>query len=101
MSRLTWMNGRLVPESEAQVHFLTAGLHYGIGVFEGIRCYDTDSGPAVFRLKDHMIRLAQSASTLGWRSLPYSVEELSAAVKEVVRANEFGDCYIRPVIYLA
>jgi branched-chain amino acid aminotransferase len=100
-SKYVWMNGALVDFQSAQVHFLTAGLHYGIGVFEGIRCYDTDSGPAVFRLKDHMVRLGHSASALGWRNLPYSIEELSTAVKEVIAANEFGDCYIRPVIYLA
>jgi branched-chain amino acid aminotransferase len=101
LSKYVWMNGELVDFQSAQVHFLTSGLHYGIGVFEGIRCYQAEKGPAVFRLKEHMDRLMLSASTLGWRSLPYSVEELTAAVKQVIAANEFGDCYIRPVIYLA
>lgn len=100
-SKYVWMNGELVDFQSAQVHFLTAGLHYGIGVFEGIRCYETESGPAVFRLKEHMTRLFQSASALGWRTLPHGIEELTSAVKEVIAANEFGDCYIRPVIYLA
>lgn len=100
-SNYIWVNGQLQDYHSAQVHFLTAGLHYGIGVFEGIRCYQTDEGPAVFRLRDHMNRLAQSASALGWQSLPFTVDELCDAVKQVVAANEFGDCYVRPLVYLA
>lgn len=96
-----WLNGALKDQHAAQLPFLTAGLHYGIGVFEGIRCYQTDHGPAVFRLKDHMRRLEQSAQVLGWRELPYSVDELCDAVLEVVAANGFGNCYIRPLVYLA
>lgn len=95
------MNGRLVPEAEAVVPFLTAGLHYGMGVFEGIRCYETSDGPAVFRLRDHMRRLMASARTLGWRELPYSEEVLTAAVHETIVANGLRACYIRPLIYLA
>jgi len=96
-----WLNGRLMPFEEATVHFLTPALHYGIGVFEGIRCYVTDDGPAVFRLKDHMERLLNSARVLGFREAPYSAEDLAAAAREVVAANAFGECYIRPLIYLA
>ena len=96
-----WLNGELRDQHAAQLPFLTAGLHYGIGVFEGIRCYQTDHGPAVFRLKDHMRRLEQSAQVLGWRELPYSVDELCDAVLEVVAANNFGNCYVRPLVYLA
>ena len=96
-----WLNGEMRDQHAATVPFLTAGLHYGIGVFEGIRCYQTDEGPAVFRLKEHMKRLEQSAAVLGWRELPYSVEELSEAVLQVVAANGFGNCYIRPLVYLA
>jgi branched-chain amino acid aminotransferase len=96
-----WLNGGLRDQHAAQVPFLTAGLHYGIGVFEGIRCYQTDHGPAVFRLKEHMRRLEQSAQVLGWHELPYSVDELCDAVLEVVAANGFGNCYVRPLVYLA
>jgi branched-chain amino acid aminotransferase len=101
MAGVTWMNGRLVPEAEAVVPFVTAGLHYGMGVFEGIRCYDTSDGPAVFRLGDHMRRLMASARTLGFRELPYGEEELTAAVHETIAANHLRACYIRPLIYLA
>jgi branched-chain amino acid aminotransferase len=100
-SKYVWMNGRLVDFREATLHFLTAGLHYGIGVFEGIRCYNTDSGPAVFRLREHIDRLFASALVLGWRELPFTPEQLVEAVKEVIAANEFSECYIRPLIYLA
>ena len=95
------MNGRMVPDAEAVVPFLTAGLHYGMGVFEGIRCYDTRGGPAVFRLRDHLQRLLASARTLGWRELPYDAEALTTAVLETIAANHLTACYIRPLIYLA
>jgi len=101
MAGVTWMNGRLVPEAEAVVPFLTAGLHYGMGVFEGIRCYDTTDGPAVFRLRDHIRRLFASARTLGFRDLPYDEEMLTAAVHATITANHLGACYVRPLIYLA
>ena len=100
-SQYLWMNGKLVAYQDATLHFLSPGLHYGIGVFEGIRCYATEQGPAVFRLPEHMQRLMGSAAVLGWRELPFTVEELTQGVKLVVAANGFGDCYIRPVIYLA
>lgn len=100
-SQFTWMNGRLVLTSEATVPFLTNALHYGTAVFEGIRCYQTERGPAIFRLRDHMRRLMQSAHVLGVRQLPYSAETLFDAAKEVVRANQFAECYVRPLIYLA
>jgi branched-chain amino acid aminotransferase len=98
-SKFIWMNGELVPYEKATVHFLTAGLHYGAGVFEGIRCYNTDSGPAVFRLKEHIERLADSAKVLGFRELPYTEAELCEAVKLTISANEYSECYIRPLIY--
>ena len=96
-----WMNGRLVPHAEAVVPFLTPALHYGAGVFEGIRCYSTPRGPAVFRLRDHMNRLLQSARTFGFRELPYDSDTLCAAVRDLVTANSLDECYIRPVLYLA
>src|SRR5271169_5560095 len=100
-SRYVWLNGKLLPFEEATLHFLTPALHYGIGVFEGIRCYATDSGSAVFRLKDHVARLFASARILGFRELPFTEEEITAAVRQVVAANGFAECYIRPLIYLA
>jgi branched-chain amino acid aminotransferase len=101
MARVTWMNGQLVAEADARVPFLTAGLHYGMGVFEGIRCYDTPSGPAVFRLQDHLERLEASARVLGFLELPYGVIDLVAAVKQLIAVNALRSCYVRPLIYLA
>ncbi len=94
-----WMDGTLVEYEKATVPFLNTALHYGLGVFEGIRCYATDRGPAVFRLKEHMQRLNNSAKILGFRDLPYTWEELVDAAKQVVKANGFSACYIRPLIY--
>ncbi len=100
-SKYIWMDGKLVEFEKATVHFLTPALHYGLGVFEGIRCYNTPKGPAVFRLHEHLERLVDSAEILGVRELPYSVEQLRQAVHETIRANEFSECYIRPLIYMA
>jgi branched-chain amino acid aminotransferase len=94
-----WMDGKMVEFEKATVHFLNTALHYGLGVFEGIRCYDTDKGPAVFRLREHMERLIDSAMILGFRELPFTVEELMAAAKQTIVANEFKECYIRPLIF--
>jgi branched-chain amino acid aminotransferase len=93
-----WMNGELVPWDEAQIHVLSHSLHYGMGVFEGVRAYETDDGPAVFRLTEHMERLHNSAKIL-MMPMPYSVEELVAAVKETVRSSGLPSCYIRPIAY--
>jgi branched-chain amino acid aminotransferase len=93
-----WMNGRLVDWADAKIHILTHTLHYGTGVFEGLRCYETDDGPAVFRLTDHMVRLHQSAKIL-MMPLPYSVEELVRAAKDTVRATGLPSCYVRPIAY--
>ena len=94
-----WMNGDLVDWDQAQVHVLTHGLHYGSGVFEGIRAYETDDGPAVFRLTEHIERLFNSAKILGME-IPYSVQELIDATKQVVAVNGLPSCYIRPIAYL-
>ena len=94
-----WMDGELVDWADAKIHVLTHTLHYGTGVFEGIRAYETATGAGVFRLTDHMKRLAQSAHIL-MMDLPYSVEELVAATIETVRANDLKACYIRPLVYL-
>ncbi len=98
-SKYIWMNGTLVEFEKATVHFLSPSLHYGIGVFEGIRCYNTDKGPAVFRLREHMERLVDSAMILGFRSMPYTVDELMEAAKLTIRENGFKECYIRPLVY--
>ncbi len=93
-----WMNGELVDWQDARVHLLTHALHYGTGVFEGIRAYDTSKGTHVFRLTDHMRRLHKSGR-LYLMEVPYSVEELVEATKEVIRANGLDSCYIRPIAY--
>ncbi len=93
-----WMNGELVDWDAAQIHVLTHSLHYGMGVFEGIRAYETSDGPGVFRLTEHMERLHRSAQIL-MMELPYTVEELVTAVKDTVRASGLPGCYIRPIAY--
>ncbi len=92
------MNGEFVDWADANVHILTHSLHYGMGVFEGIRAYETSDGPAVFRLTEHMERLERSAKMLGM-TMPYSVDELVEAVKATVAINELKACYIRPIAY--
>lgn len=96
--KFIWMDGVLVPWDEAKVHVLTHSLHYGSGVFEGIRAYETKRGPAVFRLTDHIERLYES-SKIHLIDVPFSPEELVDAVKETIRANELESCYIRPLVY--
>jgi len=97
-TKLIWMDGKLVPWKNAKVHVLTHTLHYGLGVFEGIRCYKTDYGPAVFRLKDHLLRLDYSAKRVGMK-LPYSTGRMTKAIKETIKANRINECYIRPIAY--
>lgn len=99
-SKYVWMNGELVPFEKATIHFLTPALHYGAGVFEGVRCYDTPKGPAVFRAADHAERLLDSARVFGFRELPWTASDVMAAMRQVVKANDFKDCYIRPLLYL-
>jgi branched-chain amino acid aminotransferase len=94
-----WMDGKLVSWDEAVIHILTPTLHYGWGVFEGIRAYATKKGPAVFRLTDHMRRLHRS-SKIYMLELPFSVEQLVDATKETIRVNKVDSCYIRPLVYL-
>jgi branched-chain amino acid aminotransferase len=93
-----WMNGELVDWADAKVHVGAHGLHYGSGVFEGIRCYETEAGPAVFRLTDHLARLHRSAELLHME-IPYSVEELRSATHELISLNGLADCYIRPIAF--
>jgi branched-chain amino acid aminotransferase len=93
-----WMNGELVDWDDAKIHVGTHGLHYGSGVFEGIRCYETPKGPAVFRLTDHFQRLHNSARLL-YMDIPYSVDDLRAATNELLGANGLDECYIRPIAF--
>jgi branched-chain amino acid aminotransferase len=95
---LIWMNGEFVAWGDAKVHVLTHGLHYGTGVFEGVRCYDTELGPAVFRNAEHVDRLFRSAG-LYYMDIPFSAEQLRAATRELVARNGLRSCYIRPIVY--
>ena len=99
-SKYIWSDGKLIEFEQATVHMLTAALHYGAAVFEGIRAYKTEKGPAVFRLREHVERLLESAQIFGFRNLPYRVDDVAQAVKETVKANGFEECYIRPLLYL-
>jgi len=93
-----WKNGKLVDWKDATVHVMTHGLHYGTGAFEGIRCYATSKGPAVFRLREHMERLHTSAKAINLK-LPYTVDQLCAATKDTIKANRLESCYIRPIVF--
>jgi branched-chain amino acid aminotransferase len=97
-AELIWQNGEFVPWHEATTHVLSHGLHYGTGVFEGIRCYETERGPAVFRHQDHLDRLAKSAE-LYYFDLPYSGAEIAEATRELIRRNDLRSCYIRPLAF--
>ena len=99
-SKYIWMDGELVEFEKATIHMLTAALHYGAAVFEGIRAYKTERGPAVFRLREHVARLLESAEIFGFRDLPYTVDSVTQAIKDTVKANGFDECYIRPLLYL-
>jgi len=93
-----WMNGELVDWADAKVHVGVHGLHYGSGVFEGVRSYETTKGPAIFRLREHLERLESSARIL-FMDLPYTVDELRAATHDLVGSNGFASCYIRPIAF--
>jgi branched-chain amino acid aminotransferase len=93
-----WMNGELLDWGDARIHIGSHGLHYGTGVFEGIRCYETAKGPAVFRLTDHLKRLQNSARLL-YMEIPFSVDELRAAHFELIGANGLPECYLRPIAF--
>lgn len=94
-----WMDGRFVDWDNANVHVMTHTLHYGLGVFEGIRCYETKGGPAIFRLKEHVQRLFKSAHIF-LLAIPYSEEEIEDAIKKTVKINKVKECYIRPLVYI-
>jgi branched-chain amino acid aminotransferase len=93
-----WMNGELVDWADARIHVGSHGLHYGTGVFEGIRCYETPKGPAVFRLTDHLQRLHNSARLL-YMDIPYSVGDLREACLDLISTNGLPECYLRPIAF--
>ncbi|HYP24851.1 MAG TPA: branched-chain amino acid transaminase [Actinomycetota bacterium] len=93
-----WMNGELVAWEDAKIHVLSHALHYGTGVFEGVRCYETARGPAIFRLRDHLARMERSARIF-MMDIPYAIDELVEATRELVRINDLRSCYVRPIAY--
>lgn len=97
-TKWVWMNGACVPWAEATVHVSAHALHYGSGVFEGVRCYETEDGPATFRLDAHLERLYASAAVYQME-IPYTREALAEAIGDVVRRNEFRSCYVRPICF--
>ena len=94
-----WMDGKFIDWDDAKVHILTHTLHYGLGIFEGIRCYETDEGPSIFRLEEHIERLFNSAHIFTI-DIPFSKEEIKNAVIETVKINKMKECYIRPLVYI-
>jgi branched-chain amino acid aminotransferase len=99
-AKYIWIDDSLKPSSEGVVPFLSAGMQFGFSVFEGIRCYATDKGPAVFRMNEHADRLLDSAHIVGFRDLPVTADQVKTAINRTIAANEFSACYIRPMIYL-
>ena len=100
-SELIWMDGQMVPWAEAKVHVLTHSLHYGVAVFEGIRCYpQPDGGGAIFRLQEHLKRLAESAH-ICMMELPYTERQIGQACKDVLKANHMNEGYLRPIAYFS
>ncbi|MCX6370523.1 MAG: branched-chain amino acid transaminase [Solirubrobacterales bacterium] len=97
-SEFIWMNGEVVPWEDAQVHVLTHALHYGTSVFEGVRCYDTEIGPAIFRHQDHVDRLFRSAQAY-FMELPFTAEQIRSATLDLIARNKLSSCYIRPIAY--
>ena len=99
-AKYVWLDDGLKDAAQSGVPIVNAGLHYGFSVFEGIRCYATDRGPAIFRMEEHVDRLLDSALVVGFRNLPWTRDSLIDAMYKTISANKFSACYIRPVIYL-
>ena len=93
-----WKNGEVIPWADATVHVSAHALHYGSGVFEGIRCYETHSGPAIFRLREHLERFEASARAYNFK-IPYSITEMTDAACELIERNGFSSCYLRPIVF--
>jgi len=98
-TEMIWMDGKFVKWDDAQVHILTHTLHYGLGVFEGIRCYNTPKGPAIFKLDEHVKRIFQSAHIF-LLDIPYSEKDIRKAIIDTVQINKLKECYIRPLVYI-
>ncbi len=98
-SRKIWMDGKFINWADANVHILTHTLHYGTGAFEGIRCYRTKKGPAIFRLKEHVDRLFDSCHILNMK-MPFTHAQITKAIKDLIKVNKLKECYIRPLVYL-
>jgi branched-chain amino acid aminotransferase len=98
-TEMIWMDGKFVKWDDAQVHILTHTLHYGLGVFEGIRCYNTPKGPAIFKLDEHVKRLFQSAHIF-LMNIPFAEDEIKKAIIDTVKTNKLKECYIRPLVYI-
>src|SRR5713226_5835691 len=96
-----WHNSRMIPWKDAQIHVLSHVVNYGSSVFEGIRCYSTPAGPAIFRLKEHVRRMLDSAKIYRMENLGYTAAELEGAMRELVRVNKMRSCYIRPIVLRA
>ena len=94
-----WFDGKMVPWRDANIHVLTHSLHYGMGVFEGIRAYKTESGPAIFRLKEHVKRLF-NGTKIFQMAIPYNEEQITQAIIDVVKDNKLAACYIRPIVFI-
>jgi branched-chain amino acid aminotransferase len=94
-----WMDGKLIDWDNANVHIFTHTLHYGLGIFEGIRCYETETGSAIFRLEEHVQRLFKSAHIFMLK-IPFTKEEITKAIIETIKVNKLKECYIRPLVYI-
>ena len=97
-SKYIWFDGKIIPFDNAKIHVLSHCIHYGSAVFEGIKCYNTDKGPAIFKLKEHMERLHKSANSFKI-TIPFSVDELCNGAIEIIKSNEVNQCYLRPVAF--
>jgi len=97
-SKFIWMNGKLVPWEDAKIHVLSHVIHYGTAVFEGLRCYKTDNGPAILRLKEHTERLFNSAKIYRME-IPYTKDEINRSIIDTIKKNGHDECYIRPLVY--
>ena len=97
-SRYIWFDGKIIPFNEGNIHVMSHCIHYGSAVFEGIKCYSTSNGPAIFKLKEHMARLHKSANSFNIK-IPFSVDELCNGAIELIKSNEVEDCYLRPIAF--
>jgi len=94
----TWFNGKFIDWKKAQIHVLTHGLHYGAAIFEGMRCYNTPKGPAVFRMKDHYQRLVNGCKSYRFE-LKYNVDQMCEITRKLIRVNKVKECYVRPIVF--